>query len=230
VRVLASLVPPPQVVNLFGTPVVRYAEQTIHQAIVLKLARYASTLNACEVLMHAGFTLEQAALQRLLDETGEDIEFLTFSIIFGETTDRHTEYLDNFWKEEFDNADFRQANQDRAMVKREKIRAFVTKFGEDPSGAGKAAKSVYKNYSGYVHGAAPHICDLYNPESGRFLLRGLTGTVLHQDAIDDFRNVAFRGIHNAAFAAKAFGQDAIVAQLIEHMSEFDAAFGMHAVE
>lgn len=227
VHALSELVPPPQIVNLFGVPVVRYTEQTIQQAIVLKLARYVSALNACEALLNAGFGQEQGMLQRILDETSEDIDFLALSLIKGVSTERHELFLKGFWAEEFDHPDWRLASQDRPMVKRDKIRSWIANtVGDDPSGATAAAKSVYKTYSGFVHGAASHICDLYDPGTGSFLLNGILGSPLHLDHVSDFTNVVYRGILNCAMAATAFGHEDLIEKSLEHVRQFDAAYGM----
>jgi hypothetical protein len=74
-HILANRVAPPIKTPFMGSFVFRYAERSIHQAIVQKLARVISTLKSAHILMLNGFVQEQAALQRILGELHEDIFF-----------------------------------------------------------------------------------------------------------------------------------------------------------
>lgn len=89
VNVFSMRVPAPKRVRFRSSFVYRYVEKTIHQALVQKLARLVSSLNAARLLLEAGFVQEQASLQRILDEITEDISFLAFSVILGELTPLH---------------------------------------------------------------------------------------------------------------------------------------------
>ena len=89
---LASRVPPPQRVSFKDSFVFRHVEKTVHQALVQKLARLISSLNAARLLMEAGFVQEQATLQRVLDEISEDISFLSFSVVYHDATPLHQAY------------------------------------------------------------------------------------------------------------------------------------------
>ncbi|WP_331842205.1 hypothetical protein [Ralstonia solanacearum] len=93
VDILASRVPSPKRVPLKDSYAFRYTEKTVHQALVQKLARVVSGLYAARLLMEAGLVQEQAALQRVLDEITEDISFLSFSVVLGESTAQHQTYL-----------------------------------------------------------------------------------------------------------------------------------------
>jgi hypothetical protein len=86
-------VPPPTRKVWKNGFVFRYAEQTIHQAIVQKLARTISGLHAVDLLLGRGFFQEQGMIQRALDELGEDIVFLSLAVINGDLTPRHIQYL-----------------------------------------------------------------------------------------------------------------------------------------
>ena len=97
VNQLASRVPTPQRIPFKDSFVFRYVEKTVHQALVQKLARLVSGLHSARLLMEGGFFQEQAALQRMLDEITEDIEFLSSSVIFGESTSLHATYLNAFF-------------------------------------------------------------------------------------------------------------------------------------
>ena len=116
VSILERRVPQPKRVPYKGSYVYRYTEKSLHQAVVQKLARLVSGLHAARLLMEHGFVQEQAALQRMLDEIEEDIAFLTFSVIFNNSTPLHREYLDAFYEEEFDDESALASTQKRPMI------------------------------------------------------------------------------------------------------------------
>jgi len=69
-RRLESQVPAPRQKPWQDGFVFRYAERTIHQAIVQKLARTISGLHAINTLLDRGLFQEQGMIQRALDELG----------------------------------------------------------------------------------------------------------------------------------------------------------------
>src|SRR5262249_8070172 len=75
-RFLEGRLPPPIRKAWKDGYVFRYAERTIHQAIVQKLARTISGLHAIEALLAQGLFQEQGIVQRVLDEIVEDTIFL----------------------------------------------------------------------------------------------------------------------------------------------------------
>lgn len=86
--------------------VLRYQEEhrCLELAIVQKLARYISGLNASLLLLESGFTQEVGAIFRMLDEFREDMVFLALPINGGiEVSETHNQYLARFFQEEFDN-------------------------------------------------------------------------------------------------------------------------------
>ena len=223
---LAGCVHAPEVVP-FGRDglVFRYADKGIHQALIQKLARIVSGLHAARLLMEHGFFQEQAALQRMLDELNEDIFFLAHGVIFDNTTDLHQKYLAAFYEEEFDNPDSAiESTQKRPMVPRQKIRAYLSQV-EGFSSQVEALRSVYKAYSGFVHGASPHIMDMYLGSPPRWHLRGMLGTSRADDHRRDLRNVFYRSIGAFCLAAKSFGDEKLFGRIQQHMREFEAAAG-----
>lgn len=223
VHALATGVPPPQRVPFADSFVYRYVEKTVHQALVQKLARYVTTLRGACVLFEYGFVQEQAALQRVLDEIQEDITFLAFGIIFDKMTPLHHAYLEAFYEEEFDPRTGKLGNQDRPMIRRKKIRAYIARMegvNANPSRGVEVTRQVSKAYSGYVHAASPQIMDMYGGSPPRFHLGGMKGTERHDEHREDLWNYFYRGILAFAFAAKAFGED----KLFEDISFFAAEF------
>ena len=95
----------------------------------------------------------------MLDKFNEDIQFLTFGVIFGDTTDLHREYLEAFYQEEFDDpGNAFKSSQKRPVIPRQKIRAYIARIAGvaayDPSTNAELMRTVDKMYSGFVHGAS----------------------------------------------------------------------------
>jgi len=221
---LAKRVPPPQRVPILDSFAFRYAEKSIHQAIVQKLARVISGLHAARILLEGGFIQEQGALQRMLDEFQEDVTFLAYAVISNDVTDLHRTYLDAFYEEEFDKPkDPVSSTQKRPMVRREKIRAYIARIegsGLDPSRGIAVTRTISKAYSGYVHGASPHVMEMYGGNPPRFLVAGMRETPLFADRQSDLWNYFYRGICAFGFAAKAFGDEALFSGIQRYRDEF----------
>ncbi len=219
----------PQLQPMGDGYVYRYQEKSIYQAIIQKLARLVTGLKAISALNQAGFLQEQAALQRTLDEFEEDISFLCFGIIFGEITDLHRKYLEAFYEEEFDDPKSSiRSTQKRPMIRRNKIRAFVSRdrgAGYDQSSTIEIGRTLSKAYSGYIHGASPQLMELYFGNPLRFQLSGGTGSPFYDDYLDDLLNYYYRSMLSFAFAAKAFGEENLFARIRDYSKEFAVASG-----
>lgn len=96
-RELEAMVPKPVQREYKDSFVYRYEEQSKEQAIVQKLARTISHLNAAILLAKSGYCYEQGMLQRMLDEDEQDIKILTMSLIYNDHQPVHEEYLNWFW-------------------------------------------------------------------------------------------------------------------------------------
>jgi hypothetical protein len=225
---LASRVPRPQRIPYKDSFVFRYVEKSVHQALVQKLARLVSGLHAAHLLMEAGFVQEQASLQRILDEISEDISFLAFAVVYGDSTPLHKTYLDAFFQEEFDPDDPVVSSKERAAVPRKKIRAYIDRVASGPKGSSKhldASRTVSKAYSGYVHAASPQIMDMYGGNPPRFHVRGMRRTERHLEHSADLWNYFYRGILAFGFAAKAFGDEELFGSIRKFSQEFAQATG-----
>lgn len=223
VHELARHVPQPQRVPFADSFAFRYVEKTVHQAIVQKLARYVTTLRGACLLFDHGFVQEQASLQRMLDEIQEDITFLTLGLIFGDLTPLHEKYLAAFYEEEFDPITGKPGTQDRPMIPRKKIRAYIASMegaATNPSRGIEVTRQVSKTYSGYVHAASPQIMDMYGGSPPQFHLSGMKGTHRHDEHREDLWNYFYRGILAFSFAAKAFGADTLFANISSFAKSF----------
>ncbi len=225
---LAGRVPLPQRVPYKGSFVFRHTEKSIHQAMVQKLARMVSTLDAARLLLNHGFVQEQAALQRVIDEIQEDIHFLACGVIYDDLTPLHQRYLDAFFEEEFDAEDAINSTQKRPMIPRQKIRAqiaHISGVAMDPSRVVELSRTISKIYSGYIHAASPQIMDMYDGDPPRFQMRGMKNTKLHDEHREDIGNYFYRGILTFAFVAKAFGDDWLFDKIREDARQFERMSG-----
>lgn len=204
----------------------RLPRRDINHAIFLKLVAMLSALSAAHILMRHGHVMEQAAIERIADEAGEDVLFLTLAVIKGET-DLHARFLSAFWAEEFEDFDdVMGSHNSREMIPRQKIRAYIHGFHpNDPSTANQAARIIAKTYSGFVHLAAPHIMEVYKPDAGTFSVTGMLGTPRAREYVDDFWNYVYRGGIAFVAAAKAFDSDEHGKMMLNNMSEFQRATG-----
>ena len=229
VHQLAERVPQPQFVQIKQIRAFRHVEQTIHQAIVQKLARMVSTLHAARLLFNYGFVQEQASLQRILDELQEDILFLVTGILNNDqNSSLHTRYLNAFFAEEFDADTAIESTQKRDIVPRRKIHAYLSR-GEfsptDPSSGAELLRTMSRAYSGYVHAASPHIMDMYGGEPPRFHVRGMKGTPIYDGHRKDIYNYFYRGICSCALAYKAFGDEVYFNKSHALLREFEQLSG-----
>lgn len=217
VDLFGVMVPEPQATPFQDGFVYRYVEKSIEQAIVQKLARIPSGLRAAHILLEAGYFQEQGILQRVVDELQEDVMFLCIPTLFGDIEPIHEKYLEAFYAEEFDFVTGLPTAQDRPMVRRKKIRAYIARspIGTgDPSGHVEATRTITKAYSGFVHAASPHIMDMYGGQPARFHTMGMLGTDREPEHRRDIINYYYRSLTAFVAAARA----------LDHQQQYDRLF------
>lgn len=229
-RQFEGAIAPPQKVSVGSTFVFRYANKGILEAIVQKLARSISGLNAVYVLVNKGFVQEAGILFRTLDEIHEDIQFLAVAVTNNAKTERHERYLEAFYAEPvFGRAegslDMRKPN----LVPRKKIRAHtvnVLSKGVNVSQALAAAEALSTAYSGFVHASSESIMDMFGGEPPRFFVEGMPGTPRIAECARTLRTYIVRGLMTSVIAAKAFGDRALVEALHQFLEKYELANDM----
>jgi hypothetical protein len=220
---------PPQRVPYRNSFVFRYANKGIHEALVQKLARSISGLNAIAVLLNAGYVQEAGVLFRTLDEIQEDIFFLATANISAEKTDRHDQYLQAFYAEAiFSRSEGSLDISKPNLVPRKKIRAHTINMlgqGVNTSQALTAGESLGTAYSGYVHAASENIMDLYGGDPPHFYLTGMRGTSRIADCARDAGIHVYRGLMATIVVAKAFGDRPLVDELYKFLDAYESANG-----
>jgi hypothetical protein len=226
---LESSISPPQQVPIKDSFVFRYANKGILEAIIQKLARNISGLNAVFVLLRAGYVQEVGVLFRTLDEIHEDIVFLATAETNGTRTERHEKYLNAFYSDPvFSRA---EASLDIAkpdLVPRKKIRAHTMSVlgnGINVSQALVVGESIGTAYSGYVHASSESIMDMYGGNPPRFHTEGMLGTPRIYSYARDAGTYVYRGLMTTMIAVKAFGDAKLGEVLLTFLAKYETANG-----
>lgn len=185
----------------------RFRYQTVSDSLAcfLKGVKTISTLNGAFVLLRKGYAQEVGALCRMIDDYCNEIFFLL--VPEGETiTEDQLLFLEDFFQEEFDRTgDPLGSNQKRRNVPVKKIHAKFGKLAKgklNPSDAQELLRTTHQAFSGYVHGAYPHIMELYGGNPPRFHMAGMEGT----PRIDEWRGqligYVYRTLMTSVFVAR----------------------------
>jgi hypothetical protein len=159
------------------------------------------------LLLQNGLVLDAGATMRALDELESDIMFLAGPLVFQHRREpRHDQYLAEFFQKEFDHPDPLQATQKRNRVSRRDIRAYVARTYNarlPVSQVVAVTETIDATFSGYVHGAAVHIMDVY--DGRKFVLPLQTADRRLSDMMEQYVLYIHRAMMAVAVAAKAFG-------------------------
>ena len=214
-RALEETVPGPIRKSVNGDFVLRYEEKTPRVVVIQKLSRISTGLKASRALLDLGLYHEVGAAFRMLDEFGEDVQFMCFAMHNLCTPETQKAFVDEFFQEEFDSADVLQSTK-RHRVPRKKIRAEIARVHSEalnPSDAQAIARTVQNVQSGYVHGPSVHILDMCGGDPPRYYLNGMRGT-RRQDTFENTAREYFdRALGAFALAACAFGLTMLAADL-----------------
>ena len=222
----------PKIVDRSGHESVRFVNPTPEDAILLKFARLVS-LNKCLVLLiDSGFVQEQCIIQRAIEETNEDIVFLSINVTDSGESDKFEAFLQDFWKEDYQNPSDPVGSRIGRGYSRKGIRPFLHRvFGSpNPSMADDVSRAVYEMYSGFAHGAAPHIFELYDFDAEIFLTNGLRGTNRHLDYVMDASNSIYRSMLSMKGVAKSFGSQQLLDLANQMIDEFVSRVGIENLE
>ncbi len=206
-------------------PRFRHREQSNALAAYLKAVRIVSALNASLVLLEHGFIEELGVLFRTIDEFLEDIVFLLSPHADGGLSEAQIQFLDEFYREEFsDPKNPFMSEQKRNRVPRRKIYAALGKItGEfvNPSDGAELHRTLSQAMSGYVHGAYPHIMELYGGNPPHFHLNGMLGTRIHESWIMQARHYYYRGIQALMLLSQAFQNETLATELLDLRNSFE---------
>ena len=209
-RALEKRVPPPTTVKIGGDTVLRYVEQTLGQASLLKLARIISGLRAIDLLLSQGLLQEQTVIQRTVDDFTDEIMFFYLAFKHNDFTDDYKLLLSTFWNEQLDSNGFLTSRQP-PVLKKQKIRSYITDrlSPNDPHTVNEAAKTLYKTTSSFVHGASVSIMDMFAGDPPGYVLEGVPGTTRQREYARDASNYFYRSVIAAHLVAKIVGDDVL---------------------
>ena len=195
---MADLVESPVVVPSGVSTAWRYKTQTESLTCYLKAIKTISTLNACMVLLKAGHAQEIGALCRMIDAYCNEIFFLLMPQDGDNFSKEQIQFLEDFYQEEFDKPeDPLGSTQKRKNVPVKKIHSTFSKIAKsetNPSDTQELLRTTHQAFSGYVHGAYPHIMELFG--SNKPYLNGMHGT----PRMDEWRGQLVRYIYRTIMA------------------------------
>lgn len=220
-REFEEQLPPPVLVPTPHGLAPRYRPPLLEHALLMKLARLISVLSAMRLLVDVGQVHEQGILQRIADETGEDIFFLALGKQGGQLA-IHRRYLTHFWREEFEAGADPAAYKIRHMVKRAEIQDYIAKQSPPPAQLPTGvSKMVYGVFSGFVHGASTHIFDLVDPRTGLYRLNGLPEFEDRLGYLRNALNYPLRGLMAGVVVARSLGHAATANSLLDEVTRLE---------
>jgi hypothetical protein len=228
---LTEAVPPAELVEVSEKfPGWRYKEQLPEQAVVIKLARLLSALQAANILLDRGLVLDVGSSKRIFDEMVEDVLFVLGSIGQKLHTPHHEKFLKEFWQEEFEVFETAElTNLDRVRVPRKKIRAFNSKLqgtNVDPEIRKNVQEVIGKTYSGYVHGAAVHTMEIYGGEKPQFNVFGMKHTPPWLTQAEDLKLYFHRAVCVFGMVAGAFGDQTLLDKLLTLRDQLEIVWAL----
>jgi hypothetical protein len=185
----------PVVVDVGGYEAWRYQNLSDSLACFLKGVKIVSTLNASLVLLRHGYTQEIGVLCRMIEDYCNEIFFLLLPQDGENFTKEQIQFLEDFFKEEFDKpTNPLGSTQKRINVPIRKIHATFGKLAKtelNPSDAQELLRTTHQAFSGYVHGAYPHIMEMFGSVHPH--LKGMLGT----PRVDEWRGQLIGYVYKA---------------------------------
>jgi len=205
--------PMPELVDVNGSPQWRYPEMTVEHMCLLRCVRIVSAFNAIRGMLVAGYVQEIPVLLRTIDEFQEDIVFLIEGYPAEELGNQQQKFMLEMGKEEYCAPDSPFATKvARNPPTRKKIKSAVARSLSpvvNPSDSKEASHVATDCLSGYVHGAYPHIMELYGgpPPHSRFHMTGMLGTPRMRTCASTVAMYLQRTGPVLGFMCRAFGME-----------------------
>jgi hypothetical protein len=195
---MGGSIPPPIRAKVGSRMFFRHTQQSDLLLCYLKGVKLLSTLNAALVLFRHGYAQEIGALCRMADDFFFEIMFFIQPLGENGPSKDQNRMFDDFFREEFENPDDPLGSaQDRDNIPRRKINAAfgqIAKNELNPHDAQHTISTVHKAFSGYVHGAYPHIMEMYGGNPPHFHMTGMSGTPRMQEWAEQLVTYVYREI------------------------------------
>jgi hypothetical protein len=193
---LESIVEKPRLIERSGILQFRYLNKDIQTLCLIKSGRIISSLNAIIFLFEKGFVLEIGVLIRTIKECIADLSFLLENYPGKPFTKSQKQYIDEFYKEEFDDPSnpvetirkhnrvntnkihssyARNINELWKNIKDEKVKKKL-KIITNPYNHQKATTSILQVFSGYVHFSYTQSMEIIGGSPPDYHLKGFNNT------------------------------------------------------
>jgi len=209
----------------------RFRHETLSDALAcyLKGIKILSTINAAMVLLKEGYTQEIGALCRLIDDYCNEIIFLLVPQDGEKCSTDQMRFLEDFFQEELDRPYYPLAStQKRFNVPIRKIHSTCAKLSKDeanPSDAQEILRTIHQAFSGYVHGAYPHIMEMYGGYPPCFHMSGMLGTPRIIEWRNQLQGYVYRTIMVSILVARKLCSAELETAIKELMREFEQKIG-----
>jgi hypothetical protein len=224
-----GLVPKPVFIDVSGQKQFRYEKHTVYHVAFLKGVRVVSGLNACLFLLTGGFVQEAMVLMRTIDDFLNEMLFILENTESGTLNDHQNKFIEDFFQEEFNNPNNPLLNEARReTVPKKKIWASVARhMGPyvNPSDLQKMLQVTNDALSGYVHGAYPHIMELYGGNRPKFHVAGTKAECRIRMCIDQIQIYTQRAITTFEGLAKSLGSKELFEYLHKTRDYFEKETG-----
>ncbi|MCX8502210.1 MAG: hypothetical protein ORO03_11075 [Alphaproteobacteria bacterium] len=216
---------PPIIVKDGSMAWFRYEKQSDVLLCFLKGVKLVSTLNAALVLLRQGYALEVGALCRMADDFCFEIMFMIKTLDGDKPSKDQERFFHEFFQEEFENPDHPlSSSQIRDSVPRRKIFAAFGQLAKEelnPSDAQTTLMTIHRTFSGYVHGAYPHIMEMYEGKSARFRMSGMSNTRREAEWRVQLTMYVYRAIMASELVSRKLGLKDIERSIRELLVEYE---------
>ena len=212
-------------------PNLQFRHETLSESLVcyLKGIKAISTLNACVILLRHGYAQEVGALCRMVDDFCNEIYFLLEPRGENGFSRDQIRFLEDFFQEEFDKPDDPLASkQKRVNVPVRKIHATFGKVAAaeiNPFDSQELLRTTHQAFSGYVHGAYPHIMELFGGNPPRFHTTGMLGTPRIEEWREQLLHYTYRILMTSVFVARKLDDEKVENDIRALVVEFEEATG-----
>lgn len=203
----------------------RYRTNSESLACFLKGIKIISTLKASLVLLRGGYAQEVGALCRMIDDFCNEIFFLLAPQDGEKLSKDQIRFLEDFFQEELDET--RQplkSKQKRVNVPVRKIHGTFGKLAGNelnPSDAQELLRTTHQAFSGYLHGAYPHIMEMYGGNPPNFHMSGMLGTPRIQEWWEQILGYVYRTVMISVFVARKLTLSDMEVKIRELLEKFE---------
>lgn len=224
---MANQIQTPIFVDVGGYKAWRYQVLSESLACFLKGVKVVSSLNASMVLLRTGYTQEIGALCRMIDDYCNEIVFLLIPQDSENFSNEQIQFLNDFFQEELDKPmNPLGSTQKRVNVPVRKIHATFGKIAKseiNPSDTQELLRTIHRAFSGYIHGAYPHIMEMFGGTEPH--LNGMLGT----PRVDEWRGqligYVYRALVASVFVARKLSLNDIEAKARRLLEKFETDTG-----